>query len=66
MGDTKEKPMTNTQLIRKTKIEKLPITIYSSNEEMGRAVALEARHVLQAAISANGVPILSWQLATRS
>lgn len=44
----------NTQAILTTQIESLPVSVYESNEAMGRGAALEAAGIIQAAITAKG------------
>lgn len=43
-----------TKAIFETKIESLPVTIYQTNEEMGRAAAFEAAEVIHTAIKEKG------------
>ena len=44
----------NTQAILTTQIESLPISVYETNEAMGRAAALEAAEIIKAAIAGKG------------
>ena len=44
----------NVEPVKTFKVEQLPAAIYSSNEEMGRAAALDARDIITKAISGRG------------
>lgn len=47
--------MINTQPIKTAKYDKLPVAIYESNQAMGQAAALDARDIINRAITARGV-----------
>ena len=46
--------MTKINPLKSTQYEQLPVAIYDSNEEMGRAAALDARDIIVQAIAKNG------------
>ena len=43
-----------TEAILETKVGSLPVTVYQTNEEMGKAAALEAAQIINAAIAEKG------------
>ena len=45
----------NPQPLIETVVEKLDVSIYHSNQEMGKAVALVAAEIIKRAIQENGV-----------
>lgn len=45
---------TPPQPVRTFQVDKLPVAVYASNEEMGRAAALEARDIIKEAIQTRG------------
>ena len=47
--------MKRVEPIKTAQYEQLPVAIYRSNEEMGRAAALDARDIIQRAIAEKGV-----------
>ena len=43
-----------TEAIFETKVESLPVTVFQTNEEMGRAAAYEAAEIINSAVKAKG------------
>ncbi len=46
--------MSHIKPIKNSQYEQLPVAVYNSNEEMGRAAALDARDIINKAIADNG------------